>query len=90
MKCFATIRQTCTDPNVAMVAPTLVKVSISADRTGEEDCTDEGGLLFAICLFAAIRVDPCWVRSFDLIRTLPVGFVSDRWIDPVTRLRLRA
>ena len=40
--------------------------------------------------FVRLDDESCWVRSFDLTRTLPVGFVSDRWIDPVTRLRLRA
>jgi hypothetical protein len=65
-------------------------VPIMADRKREEDCTGgDGRLLLVFCFFAAIRRS-CWVGSFDLTRTLPVGFVSDRWIDPVTRLRLRA
>jgi hypothetical protein len=74
---LATTRHSNTDPNVATVATILSTVPIRADRTREEDCTGggDGGLLFAFCFFAAIRADPCWVRSFDLTRTLPRRFL---------------
>jgi hypothetical protein len=67
----------------------LNMVPIMADRMREEDCTGgDGRLLFFFASSPPSQI--LLVRSFDLTGTLPVGFVSDRWINPVTRLRLRA
>jgi hypothetical protein len=54
-----------TDPIVATVAAMVTLVPISADRTGEEDCTGgDGRLHLALCFFAAI-CRSCLVRSFE-------------------------
>jgi len=71
VNCFATTRQSNTNPNVAAVAAMLSVVPIIVDRTGDRDCA--GGGFFAFCFFVAIA-ESCWVRSLDLTLTLPVGF----------------
>ena len=64
-----------TDPNVAIVAAILSTVPSTPDRIGDRFCaTGDDFLLFCFCPFAAI-CRSCWVRLFDLTRTLPVGFV---------------
>jgi hypothetical protein len=77
VKCFATIRHSSTDPNVATVAAMFNTVPIAADPTGDRDCGGDGFLLFAFCFFVAF-CRSCWVRSLDLIREAPrrIGFRS--------------
>jgi len=53
----------------------LSTVPSTADRIGDRFCaTGDDFLLFCFCPFAAI-CKSCWVKFFDLTRTLPVGFV---------------
>jgi hypothetical protein len=78
VKCFATIRHSKTDPNVARVATMLNVMPITVDRSDDPDCAGgDGFLFFAFCLFVAI-CRSCWVGSFDLTRTLLRRFCSDR------------
>ena len=88
---MATTRHSNTDAKVARVAAILKMVPITADPSDDRDRADggDGRLLFAFCFLTAIRRS-CWVRSFDLTPDAPRRILSDRWIDPVTRLRLRA
>jgi hypothetical protein len=53
VKCFAMIRQSNADPNVARVAAMLNVVLIMANPIADRDCTG-GCLLFAFCFFVAI------------------------------------
>jgi hypothetical protein len=55
VKCFAAIRYSSTDPNVAIVAVILNTVPIIADSMGDRDFAGCG--FFAFCFFVAI-VDP--------------------------------
>jgi hypothetical protein len=71
VKCFAAIKYSTTDPNVAIVAVILKTVPITANITGDGDFAGCG--FFAFCFFVAI-VDPV---GSDLSTYPLVGFVSD-------------
>jgi hypothetical protein len=74
VKCFATIRHSKTDPNVAVVATILNMVPTTADPIGDLDCAcGDGFMFFAFCFFIGI-CRSCWVRSFDLTRDAPRRF----------------
>jgi hypothetical protein len=58
VKCFATIRHSKTDPNVAVVATILNMVPTTADPIGDRACFGGGGLLFFVLIFCAAIADP--------------------------------
>ena len=73
MKCFATTRHSNTDPKVAIVANILSIVPSTAERTGDEDCAgNDGLLLFDFCFFTD-TADLCWIRSIGPDSDAPVG-----------------
>jgi hypothetical protein len=61
VKCFATIKQSKTDPDVTVVATMLNMVPITADPIGDRACVGGGGFLFFAFFFCAAIADP--VRS---------------------------
>jgi hypothetical protein len=85
VNCFATIRYSSTDPNVAIVAVILNTVPIIADSSGDRDF---GGCdFFAFCFFVAI-CRSC--RSDHRPAPALVGFVFRSWEDNVTARKRRA